>query len=353
MKWFKHMTDAFDDEKLAAVVAEKGMGGYGFYWRTLEILADQLDIGKGKTSAMVRYPIKKWADNYGMQPRTFLDFIGCLHRNSLVNLSQIGKYFAISEGIGRLTKEDVLEIDCPNLLKIKDNHTSNLQATNKKLASKEGDVELDGEGETTTPPKKANAFSPQGGSSLPEQPEKTATATPVTAFSEKTPTSPVDDSEAGDKAIALPAPSKATGGARKRVKRAYPEKIAALLDRFAEIRKSDDSRDVASRSIAKRIKEGHSHEELMRCIERYHRTIENPCYPFKVGNFFGNDKRFVAYLDENFTEPEPTFNPNVPSIWDMLREQGCDVPTKYSDEDIKWIEDQEREFRKPKEAAVG
>ncbi len=43
MRWLKHMTSTWDDEKIAAVVDELGLEGYGFWWRILEIIATQLD----------------------------------------------------------------------------------------------------------------------------------------------------------------------------------------------------------------------------------------------------------------------------------------------------------------------
>lgn len=212
-------------------------------------------------------------------------------------------------------------------------------------------------------PPDANASFPQGGSPLSEQPETTATAAPDTTFSEKTPASPVDDSEATDKAITLPTPSKAHSGARKREKKAYPEKIAALLDRFTEIRKSDDSRDVASRSIAKLIKQGFTHDELMRCIERYHRTIENPDYPYKVGNFFGQKAYFKGYLDENFTEPEPKRASPFGTLEEQMEAFGLVNTYKWTPEDdlihiptpeeeaAKWEAFFEREKKREQEEA--
>lgn len=35
MRWFKHMTDADDNEKLSRLQDEFGLEGYGFWWRAL------------------------------------------------------------------------------------------------------------------------------------------------------------------------------------------------------------------------------------------------------------------------------------------------------------------------------
>lgn len=41
MKWFKHMSQSHTDEKLALIVSECGLEGYGFWWMLMEVVAAQ------------------------------------------------------------------------------------------------------------------------------------------------------------------------------------------------------------------------------------------------------------------------------------------------------------------------
>jgi len=69
MRWFKHLTDAYADEKLAILRAESGFEGYGFFWFVLEIIAKHVDGAASKTS--VTYPLKFWCQLAGTLPSRF------------------------------------------------------------------------------------------------------------------------------------------------------------------------------------------------------------------------------------------------------------------------------------------
>lgn len=43
MKWFKHFSDAYSNIKMQHLIAEVGMSGYGFFWVTCELVAQQGD----------------------------------------------------------------------------------------------------------------------------------------------------------------------------------------------------------------------------------------------------------------------------------------------------------------------
>ena len=66
MKWFKHMTGSWDDEKLSAVIDILGMEGYGFYWRLLEVIAEKLDANN-ETSCT--FSAKKWGNFFQFSPK--------------------------------------------------------------------------------------------------------------------------------------------------------------------------------------------------------------------------------------------------------------------------------------------
>lgn len=62
MKWLKHMTSTWDDERVARLVKSggvEGMAAYGVWWRVLEIVAGQMD-GKSEICA-VTYDVTRWS----------------------------------------------------------------------------------------------------------------------------------------------------------------------------------------------------------------------------------------------------------------------------------------------------
>lgn len=58
MRWFKHMTKSWDDEKIAELVERTGLEGYGFYFRLLEIIAANIEES---SDAVVTYSLQRWS----------------------------------------------------------------------------------------------------------------------------------------------------------------------------------------------------------------------------------------------------------------------------------------------------
>jgi hypothetical protein len=58
MRWFKHMTRSWDDEKISSLVEKYGIEGYGFYFRVLEIVAANLE---DSSHSAVTYSLRKWS----------------------------------------------------------------------------------------------------------------------------------------------------------------------------------------------------------------------------------------------------------------------------------------------------
>lgn len=142
MKWFKHMTASARDEKIALLEAEFGLEGIGFYWRVLEIIAGEMDANL-KTS--VRFPAKIWAKLFGISAKKFQNLAEFCENVNLFSLKIEG---------------DLVTIDCPKLLTIKDERTSkdarNMSKSPDKVRTKSGldidvDIELDVEEEFNTP----------------------------------------------------------------------------------------------------------------------------------------------------------------------------------------------------------
>lgn len=132
MKWFKHQTASHTDEKLALLQAEFGLEGYGFYWLTLELIAKQMEAGSDKT--FVEYPISFWRKFYGF---------------SLKKLQKLAGFCSDFEIFSIHFTKKTLRIDCPNLLKYRDEwsrkKSKNSGVTPEPLLPKDLDTELEEE----------------------------------------------------------------------------------------------------------------------------------------------------------------------------------------------------------------
>jgi len=106
MRWLKHLSATWDDEKIADMVADGGLEIYGFWWRILEIIAKQMTGSSGATCC---YPVKVWARFAGISPKTFRKFSKILEEKKLINLKNSENNFTIT-------------VD--NLLKYRDEYTS-------------------------------------------------------------------------------------------------------------------------------------------------------------------------------------------------------------------------------------
>ena len=127
MKWFHHYTDTRHKESIAKLKAEFGFEGIGRYWTICEIVAEQMDY---TDKCFAEFPESKWLSELVIRRplfRRYLQVIGQLFDNRVI------------------TTGPLVRIEMPNLLGKKDNHSRNLQAKIKKLASKEKEKEIDKE----------------------------------------------------------------------------------------------------------------------------------------------------------------------------------------------------------------
>lgn len=116
MKWFKHYTDASFDNKLNRVEDKFGLVGYAVYFKIIEVCAMQwdgktepiFDINKKKTKSILSLNYKK--------------------TESILSLFSVLNLFSVE------IFEEFYRIEIPNLVKIKDNHTKNLQVTGKLVS---------------------------------------------------------------------------------------------------------------------------------------------------------------------------------------------------------------------------
>lgn len=72
MRWMKHMTASWDDERMAKLVdqapgrnPDRGLAAYGLYWRVQEIIAATMEGGDPSCSA--QYHVSRWASLLGLR----------------------------------------------------------------------------------------------------------------------------------------------------------------------------------------------------------------------------------------------------------------------------------------------
>lgn len=105
MKWFKHYSETWDDEKISALIDVGGLELYGFWWRILEIIAKQMDKTP-KTSC--QYSAKKWGNFCGISAKRFQKFAEILAEKKIISAD-----FGCEN----------IYIDVPNLAKYRDEWT--------------------------------------------------------------------------------------------------------------------------------------------------------------------------------------------------------------------------------------
>ncbi|MBT5469230.1 MAG: DUF4373 domain-containing protein [Nitrospina sp.] len=121
MKWFKHETDAIHSEKLNPLIDEFGFEGYGRFWRIMEIVAERMD---GSDRCHAELPEKTWLKLLSIRRPLF-------HRYLTVVESLFDNWRITTDNQTLLTR-----IEIPNLLEKRDNYTSDLQASSKKLPNR-------------------------------------------------------------------------------------------------------------------------------------------------------------------------------------------------------------------------
>lgn len=69
MKWVKHSTSITrDDVNVAMLLTQGGLEAYGFYWRVIEIIGEQLKIDEaGNVDTSVTLPVQSWCNLLGIR----------------------------------------------------------------------------------------------------------------------------------------------------------------------------------------------------------------------------------------------------------------------------------------------
>lgn len=125
MRWFKHMTDAHDDETMAELTDRFGLEGYGLWWRILEIIASKMDKNSDKCEAT--FPKKKWRNLCSIYRQSRFDLV------TIFLASCKNPKLILSE-----SSDNLLTIKCPNLLKFRDEYASRKSKNRDKLPTQSG-----------------------------------------------------------------------------------------------------------------------------------------------------------------------------------------------------------------------
>lgn len=113
MRWFKHMTNSIDDEKISKLVDECGLEGYGFFWRVLEMIAAQVDDdGKNYCS----YSKRAWCNKLAINHQTWSKLIASCEQAGLFEVS-----YSEQEGSKKgASQHQIITVKSPNILKYRD-----------------------------------------------------------------------------------------------------------------------------------------------------------------------------------------------------------------------------------------
>lgn len=124
MRWFKHLSASQDDEIMSELIDEFGPAGYGIWWIILEKLALACD----ETDAtQARYSARRWAGFAGTSAQFF---------------RKITRF--LDEKIPNFCVEDdgrYIKIDCPNILKYRDEYTQKKQRKEKTNSGQSPDTD--------------------------------------------------------------------------------------------------------------------------------------------------------------------------------------------------------------------
>jgi hypothetical protein len=91
MRWLKHMTATWDDERIARLVDEggdKGLALYGAYWRILEIVASKMD--GPDPSCSCQYSVTRWSVLMSVRGSLLRHYLGHLVKCDLLSVEWIG-----------------------------------------------------------------------------------------------------------------------------------------------------------------------------------------------------------------------------------------------------------------------
>lgn len=106
MKWFRHMSDASEDEFLARLERDLGLESYARWWKMLEAIAKLMD-GSGRCE--VEYPTTKWMSVLSIKREKILR----IFLNYCENYQKISVQYS----------DKIIKIRCVKLLELRDEYS--------------------------------------------------------------------------------------------------------------------------------------------------------------------------------------------------------------------------------------
>jgi hypothetical protein len=127
------MTAANSDDKIVTIRTNFGMWGVGCYWTILEMVASQM---KGKDpSTEATFSAVELSSFFGCKRNKLDSFLKCLRNVCEMKYERTG---------------NIIRINIPKLLSIRDNYSVDLEETSKRLPSIDTDKDVDTEKDKTT-----------------------------------------------------------------------------------------------------------------------------------------------------------------------------------------------------------
>lgn len=138
MKWFRHQTDAHDDEFIEEMMAEFGLESYARWWLLLEAIGAQMDRSN---KCSVSYSWVKWQKVLMGKRKKLEKWLSFLLENGKIEcildgviLDSFPKHSGNIPKTNRKQIKNILEIKCKKLLNIRDEYTRKSGVCQDKIA---------------------------------------------------------------------------------------------------------------------------------------------------------------------------------------------------------------------------
>lgn len=126
MKWFKHMANASNDDFIEWIEQEYGLEGYARWWKILETIA--LSMEKDRSNPSATHTWQKWQIILKGKRSQLLTFLSAI---------------ALQGRIEVKSSDNILEIKCVKLLKMRDEYSKKSRHTPDTLLTVDKDKDKD------------------------------------------------------------------------------------------------------------------------------------------------------------------------------------------------------------------
>ena len=156
MKWFKHMVDAPEDERMCRIFDIYGHWGLSVWWLLVGAVARNMQRGSSKCTTELS--IKNWCKITQTRPPKLKQFISFLTEIKLIKSEKINQPYALAtcqpRGSRVVADTQLLSITIPKLLELRDTRNQKLPTIGTIEGDAEGDKEINKEKPATPTAKK-------------------------------------------------------------------------------------------------------------------------------------------------------------------------------------------------------